>query len=169
MMKEIEEWERREKGRTGADAVRIRYRTKNQMQEEKEELEIAGQIDAAKDLFDLKILLREGKMKEFYELANKYMRIKRSNPVVTRIKRNSDGGEEEIFEERVHVEKAISDYFSDIYRRPEHMAVVNNIVDDSDEEMIETALCSPWKRSSPPPRVPTSTRDSAPTASTATC
>ena len=93
MKKEIEEWERREKGRTGADAVRIRYRTKNQMQEEKEELEIAGQIDAAKDLFDLKNLLREGRMKEFYELANKYMRIKKSNPVVTRIKRNSDGGE----------------------------------------------------------------------------
>ena len=139
MKKEIEEWERREKGRTGADAVRIRYRTKNQMQEEKEELEIAGQIDAAKDLFDLKTLLREGKIKEFYELANKYMRIKKSNPVVTRIKRNSDGGEEEIFEERVHVEKAISDYFSDIYRRPEHMAVVNNVDDGSDEEMIDTA------------------------------
>ena len=52
MKKEIEEWERREKGRTGADAFRIRYRTKYQKQEEKEELEIAGQIDAAKDLFE---------------------------------------------------------------------------------------------------------------------
>ena len=139
MKKEIGEWERREKGRTGAGAVRIRYRTKNQMQEEKEELEIAGQIDSAKDLFDLKTLLREGKMKEFYELANRYKRIKRSNPVITRVKCNSDGGEEEIFEERVHVEKAISDYFSDIYRRPEHMAVVNDVVDGSDEEMIDTA------------------------------
>jgi DNA-directed RNA polymerase beta' subunit len=34
------------------------------------------------------------------------------------------GEEEEIFEERIHVEKAISDYFSDIYRRPEHMVEV---------------------------------------------
>ena len=105
------------------------------MHEEKEELEIAGQIDAAKDLSDLKTLLREGKMKEFYELANKYMRIKRSNPVVTRIKRSSDGGEEEIFEERVHVEKAISEYFSDIYRRPKHMDVVNDVDDDGDTEI----------------------------------
>ena len=38
-------------------------------------------------------------MKEFYELANRYMRIKRSNPVVTKVKRSSDGGDVEIFEE----------------------------------------------------------------------
>ena len=111
MSKEISEWERREKERTGAGAVRIRYRTKNQIQEEKEELEIAGQIDAAKDLHDLKTLLREGRMKEFYETANKYMRIKRSNPVVTKVKRNGSDGEVEIFEDRTHVEKAICDYF----------------------------------------------------------
>ena len=42
MIKEVDECERREKVRTGAGAVRIRYRTKNQIQEEKEELEIAG-------------------------------------------------------------------------------------------------------------------------------
>jgi hypothetical protein len=42
MKKEVDECERREKLRTGASAVRIRYRTKNQIQEEKEELEIAG-------------------------------------------------------------------------------------------------------------------------------
>jgi hypothetical protein len=33
------------------------------LQDEKEELIIAGEIDAAKDLHDLKTLLREGKMK----------------------------------------------------------------------------------------------------------
>ena len=137
MSKEISEWVRREKERTGAGVVRIRYRTKNQIQEEKQELEIAGLIDAAKDLHDLKTLLREGRMKEFYETANRYMRIKRSNPVVTKIKRSSDGGEVEIFEERIHVEKAISDYFSDIYRRPEHMAPDTGN-DMEDEEMINT-------------------------------
>jgi len=78
-------------------------------------------------------------MRQFYEVANRYMRIKRSNPVVTKIKRSRGGEEEEIFEDRIHVEKAISDYFSDIYRRPEHMVVP----DDSsgggeDEEMIDT-------------------------------
>jgi hypothetical protein len=53
-----------------------------------------------KDLHDLKKLLREGKMKEFYDLANKFMRIKRSNPIVTKVKRNSGSGDVEIFEER---------------------------------------------------------------------
>ena len=123
MMKEVKEWVRREKERTGAGAVRIIYRTKHQIDEEKDELEIAGQIDAAKDLHDLSNLLKEGRMKEFYALANKVMRIKRSNPVVTKVKRVSDNGDVEIFEEKTQVEKAISGYFSDIYKRPEHMLI----------------------------------------------
>ena len=52
-------------GKDWAGAVRIRYRTKQQIEEEKEELEIAGQIDAAKDLHDLSKVLKEGRMKEF--------------------------------------------------------------------------------------------------------
>ena len=60
-------------------------------------------------------------MKEFYALANKVMRIKRSNPVVTKVKRISDNGDVEIFKEKTQVEKAISGYFTDIYKRPEHM------------------------------------------------
>jgi len=138
MSKEIKEQERRDKERTGAGAIRIRYRTKNQIDEEKEDLEIAGQIDAAKDLHDLTTLLREGKMKEFYGLANKFMRIKRSNPVVTKVKRNCDNGDVEVFEERAHVEKAISDYFTDIYRRPEHMVPGGDDNPDEDEEMNNT-------------------------------
>ena len=42
MSKEIKEQGRRDKERTGAGAIRIRYRTKNQIDEEKEDLEIAG-------------------------------------------------------------------------------------------------------------------------------
>jgi hypothetical protein len=139
MKKEIDEAERRERSRTGADAVRIRYRAKNQLMEEKEELEVAaGQIDAAKDLNDLKILLREGRMKEFYELAIRYMRIRRSNPVIAKIKRNSDGDDVKIFEERSQVEKAISDCLSDIYRRLEEL--IPEFGDDNeDQEMINTA------------------------------
>ena len=90
--------------------MRIRYRTKHQIEEKKEELEIAGQIDAAKDLHDLSTLLKEGRMKEFYALANKVMRIKRSNPVVTKVKRISDTGDVEIFEEKTQVEKVIINY-----------------------------------------------------------
>ena len=103
--------------------VRIRYRTKKQVQEEKEELAIAGEIDDAKNLHDLGTLLREGRMKEFYEVANRIMRIKRSNPVVTRVKRDTDSGDTEIFEERGPVESVIADYFSKVYRRPDHMTV----------------------------------------------
>jgi hypothetical protein len=51
------------------------------------------------------------------------MRIKRSNPVVTKVKRISDNGDVEVFEEKTQVEKAISDYFTDIYKRPQHMMV----------------------------------------------
>jgi hypothetical protein len=137
MMKEVEEWVRREKETTGAGAVGIRYRTKHQIEEEKEELEIAGQIDAAKDLHDLSTLLNEGKVKKFYALANKVMRIKRSNPVVTKVKRVNDKGDVEVFEEKVHVEKAISDYFTEIYKRPDQMAPGRED-EGEDEEMINT-------------------------------
>ena len=53
-------------------------------------------------------------MKEFYALANKVMRIKRSNPVVTKVKRRCENGDVEVFDERVQVERTISDYFTDI-------------------------------------------------------
>ena len=104
-------------------AVRIRYRTKNQMQEEKDELTIAGEIDAAKNLHDLGTLLRECRMKEFYDVANRVMRIKRSNPVVTKVKRDTASGDTEIFEERGPVESVIADYFTKVYRRPNHMVI----------------------------------------------
>lgn len=80
--------------------VRIRYRTKNHLQEEKEELTIAGEIDTAKDIHDLGILLRDGKVKEFYAIANKLMMIKRNNPVVSKVKRDTPDGDVEILEDR---------------------------------------------------------------------
>jgi hypothetical protein len=49
-------------------------------------------------------LLREGKMKEFYQVANKVLRIKRNHPVVSRVKRDSQNGESEVFEDRAQVE-----------------------------------------------------------------
>jgi hypothetical protein len=62
-------------------------------------------------------------MKEFYALVNKVMRIQRSNPVVTKVKRTGDNGDVEVFEEKTQVEKAIRDYFTDIYKRPDHMLI----------------------------------------------
>ena len=63
----------------------MRYRTANKIHEEQEELAIAEQFDELKDIQDLTNLLRGGNMKEFYKVAIKVLKIKRSNPVVTKV------------------------------------------------------------------------------------
>jgi hypothetical protein len=80
--------------------IPIRYHNRNHTEEEQEELAIAGAFEETKNVKDLSQLLRDGKMKEFYKVANKVLRIKRNHPVVTRVKRESDIGETEIFEDR---------------------------------------------------------------------
>jgi hypothetical protein len=40
-------------------------------------------------------------MKEFYQVANKVLRIKRNHPVVTKVKRDTESGESEVFEDRM--------------------------------------------------------------------
>ena len=46
--------------------IPIRYHNRNQVEEEQEELAIAGAFEETKNLKNLSQLLREGKMKEFY-------------------------------------------------------------------------------------------------------
>ena len=65
-------------------------------------------------------LMREGNMKEFYNVANKVLMIRTNNPVVRQIRKGTEG-EEEIIEDRNLVEEAIANYFKEIYKRPEHM------------------------------------------------
>ena len=60
-------------------------------------------------------------MKEFYQVANKVLRIKRNHPVVSRVKREVDGQDPEIFEDRQSVEQVTATYFEQIYKRPGHM------------------------------------------------
>jgi hypothetical protein len=60
-------------------------------------------------------------MKEFYKVANKVLRIKRNHPVVSRVKRDNETGESEVFEDRSQVEQVIAEYFAEIYKRPDHM------------------------------------------------
>jgi hypothetical protein len=38
-------------------------------------------------------------MKEFYQTANKVLRIKRNHPVVTKVKREMEGQDPEVFED----------------------------------------------------------------------
>ena len=119
----------------------IWYHNRNATEEEKEEFAIAGAFEESKNLKELGSLLRDGKMKEFYQIANKVLRIKRNHPVVTAVKRENENGESEVFEERGLVEQAIAEYFSGIYRRPEHMAV--QLADSDQREdvnMIEESI-----------------------------
>ena len=80
-------------------------------------------------------------MKEFYQVANKVLMIKRNHPVVTKVKRETESGETEIFEERQLAEGAIGEYFANIYRRPTHMAI-DGLDDEKpeDTEMIEEQI-----------------------------
>ena len=64
----------------------MRYHNRNTTEEEKEEFAIAGAFEESKNLKELGNLLRDGKMKEFYQIANKVLRIKRNHPVVTAVK-----------------------------------------------------------------------------------
>ena len=60
-------------------------------------------------------------MKEFYQVANKVLRIKRNHPVVSRVKRDNETGGSEVFEDRSQVEQVIASFFAEIYKRPDHM------------------------------------------------
>ena len=59
-------------------------------------------------------------MKEFYKKANSLLKIKRSNPVVTKVQREDELGETQIFEDKSTVDYVISQYFTDIYKRPDY-------------------------------------------------
>ena len=64
--------------------------------------------------------MREGQMKEFYQKANALLKIKRNNPVVTKVQREDELGDIQVFEERTAIDNEIAKYFTGIYRRPEY-------------------------------------------------
>jgi hypothetical protein len=63
--------------------------------------------------------MRNGQMKEFYAKANALLKIRRTNPVVTRVQREDEIGEVHTFEEKSAVDLNIAKYFTDIYKRPD--------------------------------------------------
>lgn len=74
-------------------------------------------------------------MKEFYQLANRVLRIKRNHPVVNKVQKINENGEEEVIDDKNLAEQAIAEYFTQIYRRPEHMALLpSDIIDEEMEE-----------------------------------
>ena len=81
-------------------------------------------------------------MKEFYNKANSLLKIKISNPVVKKVQREDEFGETQIFEDKLTVEYVISQYFADIYKRPDyrrrHFRSDNFDVDDDEVMRINT-------------------------------
>ena len=90
------------------------------MEEEKEEIAIADELTNIKTQQELTHLLRNGQMKEFYMKANALLKIKRSNPVVTKVQSEDDNGDTQVFEEKSAVDGIIAKYFSNIYKRPDY-------------------------------------------------
>ena len=103
---------------------------------EAEELAIAAEFNEIKDIQDLTKLMRDNKLKEFYQLANKVLRIKRNHPIATRVQRLNEMNEVEVFDDKDAAEQAIAEYFTTIYKRPDHMQLQPSDTDfDVDEEM----------------------------------
>ncbi len=82
-------------------------------------------------------------MKEFYKKANSLLKIKRNNPVVTKVIREDEVGEAQVFEEKSSVDNVIAQYFNDIYKRPDyrrrHFRSDNFDVDDDEVMRINTS------------------------------
>ena len=95
-------------------------------------------------------------MKEFYAKANALLKIRRTNPVVTRVQREDELGEVHTFEEKSAVDHNIAKYFTDIYKRPDYRrpvpSQINFEVDDDWYMQIDTQIVelvshlSRWKK-----------------------
>ena len=79
-----------------------------------------------KDLDMLGRLYRDGQLKEFYKIAERLMRVKGSNSVVTKLIME----EGTVIEDKELVNDEIRKYFEDVYRAPAGWADRIKIVDD---------------------------------------
>ena len=71
------------------------------------------------------------------------LKIKRANPVVTKVQREDEHGDMQIFDDRSAVDGEIAKYFAEIYKRPEFRRLAPNEIDfnvDGEELMqIDTS------------------------------
>jgi hypothetical protein len=71
------------------------------------------------------------------------LKIKRANPVVTKVQREDEHGDMQIFDDRSAVDGEIARYFAEIYKRPEFRRLAPNEIDfnvDGEELMqIDTS------------------------------
>ena len=74
-------------------------------------------------------------MKEFYAKANSLLKIRRNQPVVTKLQKQDELGETVVFDDKLIVEREIATYFTKVYERPSHMALPSNEIDFNVEDM----------------------------------
>ena len=79
-------------------------------------------------------------MKEFYTKANALLKIRRTNPVVTRVQREDELGEVHTFEEKSAVDHNIAKYFTDIYKRPDYRRLAPSQIDFNVEDDAEVQI-----------------------------
>ena len=88
----------------------VRYSPAKKAQETPELLQLAGELHNHKILDDLQRHFRAGDLKAFYATADKVLQIQCGNPVV-----NSVIKEEQLITDRDSVERAIAEYFENVY------------------------------------------------------
>ena len=60
--------------------------------------------------------------------------------MVSRVKRDNEAGESEIFEDRMQVDQVIASYFEGIYKRPDHMHRHLEVSMAHNEEMTDEQI-----------------------------
>ena len=75
--------------------------------------------------------------------ANALLKIKRSNPVATKVQSEDDNGDTQVYEEKSAVDGQIAKYFSNIYKRQdqrrEQYRSIDFNVDEDSEMRIDTS------------------------------
>ena len=74
------------------------------MEEEKEEIAIADELTNIKMQQVLTHLLRNGQIKKFYMKGKARLKIKWSNPVVTKVQNKDGKGDTKVYEEKSAVD-----------------------------------------------------------------
>ena len=81
------------------------------------------------------------------------MKIKRANPVVTKVQREDEHGDMQVFDDRTAADGEIAKYFTNIYKRPEYRRPAAGEIDfnvEDDEPMqidkSNSASVSPFTR-----------------------
>lgn len=98
-----------------------KYRTCEQYWVEQEEIAIAANFNEVNDAQTLPRFYHKNRLKEFNQLANKILRIKRNHPEITRMMKTDEHGDVKVKYDKWAAEFGIVENLTKVYKRPEHM------------------------------------------------